>query len=88
MKAAVWDTYVKKKDGNTMHFDILVPDTMQDPDKVYGYGKKYLEKKGQSGQPLTATECRFCHVEQASQKVQDDIEKQGYSIIEMEGCED
>jgi len=26
MKVAVWDTYVTKKDGSVMHFDIIVPE--------------------------------------------------------------
>ena len=25
MNVAVWDTYVTKKDGNVMHFDIIAP---------------------------------------------------------------
>ena len=26
MQVAVWDTYVTKKDGSIMHFDIIAPD--------------------------------------------------------------
>ena len=30
MEVAVWDTYVKKKDGTVMHFDILAPSHQRD----------------------------------------------------------
>lgn len=29
MKVAVWDTYVKKKNGTIMNFDIMVPDSQK-----------------------------------------------------------
>jgi hypothetical protein len=86
MKVSVFDTYVIKKDGTTMHFDILVPENEKDELKIQFYGHAYLEEKGQGGQVLTSKECRFCHIEQASDKVLEDIRKRGYSIVEMEGC--
>jgi hypothetical protein len=30
MKVSVYDTYVTRKDGKVMHFDILVPDPLGD----------------------------------------------------------
>ena len=86
MKVAVWDTYVKKNDGSIMHFDILAPNEIRDTNIIYKYGKEYLKSKGQGGQPLTAKECRFCHVENIRPNWQDAIMKQGYFIIEMENC--
>ena len=86
MKIAVWDTYVKKQDGIIMHFDILVPDTMKDAKVVYGFGKHYLDSKRIISDSLTAKECRFCHIEQATDEMIKDIEAKGYSIIEMENC--
>ena len=86
MNIAVYDTYVTKKDGREMHFDILVPDTIKDVNVIYGYGKAYLKKKGQEGQPLTARECQFCHVEFCRPQWKTDIDSKGYHIIEMEGC--
>ena len=35
MKVAVWDTYVTKKDGTIMHFDILAPVEITDTTKIY-----------------------------------------------------
>lgn len=86
LKVSVYDTYVPKKEGGLMHFDILVDAKEKDLDKIYAYGKNYLQSKGQEGQPLTAKECRFCHVENARGPVEDSILAQGYYIIEMEGC--
>ena len=86
MEVAVWDTYVQKKDGSTMHFDIIVPNEVKDPSLIFGYGKTYLEQKGQEGQKLSSKECSYCHIEKATVEMQDSITKTGYYIIEMEGC--
>ena len=86
MKVAVWDTYVTKKDGSIMHFDILAPEEIKDTVVIYDYGKAYLKTIGQEGQPLTSKECRFCHVETLRPNWESDIKKQGYFIIEMENC--
>jgi hypothetical protein len=86
MKIAVYDTYVKKKDGAVMHFDILVPDTFKDTAKIHAFGHEYLATKGQEGQSLTAKECRFCHIEQADAEIEQSVKAKGYFIIEMQGC--
>ena len=39
---AVWDTYVPRKDGRVMHFDILVPAELKDTATIFGYGRQYL----------------------------------------------
>ena len=85
MECSVFDTYVTKKNGEIMHFDIIVPTDVQD-DQVYHYGREYLDMKQQSGQQLSATECRFCHIEKANTQVEAAILDQGYFILEMEGC--
>ena len=86
MKVAVWDTFVTKQDGTIMHFDIIAPEHIKDENTIHTFGKQYLQTKNQEGQPLTARECSFCHIEQASNEMLEAIEKQGYYIIEMEGC--
>ncbi|MBM3416270.1 MAG: DUF2024 family protein [Bacteroidetes bacterium] len=86
MKVAVYDTYVRKKDGRIMHFDILVPSQMSNLESIYSYGKEYRTGKGQAGQPLSARECRFCHIEKATDEMKRQITEKGYYILEMEGC--
>lgn len=86
MNIAVWDTYVTKKDGTRMHFDILVPDTLKEPEQIYDYGKRYLRSKGLPDLALEAEHCRFCHIEQLKPEWTLDLEQQGYVIFEMENC--
>ncbi len=87
MKVAVWDTYVTRDDGQRMHFDILVPSNMTDDDVIYNYGKTFLKSKPFKIGGLTSTECQFCHIEQATPDIVAQIEKEGYSIVEMENCD-
>jgi|SRR5690606_8428070 len=84
MKAAVWDTYVKKKNGDVMHFDIIVPDSLKDADTVYQYGKEYLALKNENESRLQMEECQFCHMEETSPEIRKVIEEKGYFILEMD----
>lgn len=86
MRVDVFDTYVVRKNGQLMNFDILVPEGV-DAHHVYRYGRAYLESKGEGNQSLTATECRLCHVEQATESVAIEIRKTGYCIVELHGCD-
>lgn len=86
MIIAVWDTYVMRSNGSTMHFDILVPNTMRDEQQIYEYGKAYLKTKAFATGEFNTKECTFCHFEEAKEKVIKDIEKNAYSILELENC--
>ena len=52
MECAVYDTYVKRKDGKTMHFDLVV-EASTPHEKAIEYGKQYLEDAGQADQKMT-----------------------------------
>jgi hypothetical protein len=86
MKIAVWDTYVTRKDGKVMHFDILVDENLKNENQIFEYGKAYLKKIMQEGQPLTSKECNFCHIDKAPDEVEQQIINSGFAIIEMENC--
>lgn len=86
MKIAVWDTYVTRKDGKIMHFDILVDENVNDAEQVYEYGKLYLKSLNEEGQTLSSKECRFCHIDKAPIEVENQVRENGFSIIEMENC--
>jgi hypothetical protein len=86
MQVAVWDTYVTKKDGSVMHFDIIAPDHIKEEEIIYTFGKDYLQSKNQENQPLTAKECSFCHIEKATDEMVLSIQQKGYYIIEMQNC--
>ena len=85
-KVNVWDTYVTKKNGQVMHFDIIAPVEIIDTNTIYDYGKAYLKSKNQEGQPLTSKQCRLCHIEHLRPEWEAEIAQKGYFIIEMEGC--
>lgn len=86
MQVAVWDTYVTKEDGTIMHFDIIVPNTVDDKAKIFTFGKEYLASKNQVSQSLSSKECRFCHIQQAPETMVEEIKRNGYFIYEMENC--
>ncbi|MGH1339600.1 MAG: DUF2024 family protein [Aureispira sp.] len=86
-KVNVWDTYVTRKDGKTMHFDIIAPVAIKDANIIHKYGQAYLKTKGQEGQDLSAKQCRLCHIEILQPAWEKQIDEKGYFIIEMEGCE-
>ncbi|MDT0555261.1 DUF2024 family protein [Patiriisocius hiemis] len=87
MKVSVWDTYIQREDGKVMHFDILVPSEVTDEEIIFGFGKKYLKTKPFTANHLKAKECRFCHIEQATEQIITSIENVGFHIIEMENCD-
>lgn len=84
MQVAVWDTYVKKRDGSTLHFDIIVPNEVQEPQQIFHFGKKYLAAVGEPDGKLETEECQFCHIEQPTEEMLDGIRQQGFYILEME----
>jgi hypothetical protein len=86
MKVAVWDTYVTRKDGKLMHFDIIAPEHVKDTALIYKYGREYIKSKGQEGQPLGSKECRLCHVRQLHPNWEASIKQKGYYILELENC--
>jgi len=85
MQCAVYDTYVEKEDGKTMHFDVIVEENTPH-EKAIEFGKQYLESVGQGGQRMTQEECQFCHIQEAPSVVERDISSRGYYIQKMEGC--
>jgi Domain of unknown function (DUF2024) len=85
MECAVYDTYVRKKDGKTMHFDVVV-EASTPHERAIEYGKQYLSIAGQNGQKMTQEECQFCHIQEAPSFVEKAIKQNGYWIQKMEGC--
>jgi hypothetical protein len=86
MNVAVWDTYVDRHDGRTMHFDILVK-TDTSFETVRQYGAEYLSDKDVIDDTLTTDECDFCHVEAASEETERAIDESGYAIVELNNCD-
>jgi len=55
----VFDTYVKAKDGRTMHFDVVTD--KKETEKAIAYAKEWLKTIGEENSTVTTNECRFCH---------------------------
>ena len=68
MDIHVYDTYVKAKDGHTMHFDVITD--VQDHDKAIEFAKQWLATIGEDGAKVTGEECQFCHTQGAPEPVE------------------
>ena len=86
MKVSVWDTYVKRDGDKIMHFDILVPRNLKKEENIFQFGATYLKSKPFKTGTLTSNECKFCHIEQASNTIIEAIKTNGFYIIEMQNC--
>jgi hypothetical protein len=85
MEVAIFDTYVKRREGGYMHFDIIVSaDTNYE--SVLTFGNDYLKSKSINMQSVSSRDCRFCHMEEVVPVWEKNILQQGYHIYEMEGC--
>lgn len=84
MDVHVYDTYVKAKDGHTMHFDVITD--KKDHDKAIEYAKQWLSTVGEGEAAVTMEECQFCHTQGAPEPVAQEIQKSGFFIQKMEGC--
>jgi hypothetical protein len=84
MKVHVYDTHIRTSKGNYYHFDVLVSDeTMH---QAIEFAQKYIKKLGLSEAEIKQNNCDFCHSEMANPDVQNEILKNGYYIIPMQGC--
>ena len=80
----VFDTYVKAKDGHTMHFDVITDNS--DLEKAINYAKEWLANIGEQDSKVTSEECRFCHTQSVPEDIEIEIMTSGYFISKMEGC--
>lgn len=85
MKISVFDTYVKAKDGHTMHFDVYAKET-EKIENALKFAKEWLKSIGEEKATVTQRECRFCHTQATTKEIENEIEKKGYYIYKMSGC--
>jgi len=84
MEIYVYDTYVKAKNGDTMHFDVY--SGVRDDAKAVEQAKQWLETIGEGDAVITSKECQFCHSQGAPPQVENEIKENGFFIQKMEGC--
>ena len=78
----VFDTYVKAKDGHTIHFDIITDNN--NIEKTISFAKKWLKSIKEESVKITTEECRFCHTQSVPKDVEIEIMTNGYFISKME----
>ncbi len=84
MNFYVFDTYVKAKDGHTIHFDVITDNN--NLEKAISFAKEWLKIINEDSAKITTDECRFCHTQSVSEDIEIEIMTNGYFISKMEGC--
>lgn len=84
MNFHVFDTYVKAKDGHTIHFDVITDNN--NTEKAISFAKEWLKTINEDSAKITTEECRFCHTQSVSEDVEIEIMTNGYFISKMDGC--
>ena len=84
MEFHVFDTYVKSKDGHTMHFDIVTD--KNDTEKAISFAKEWLKPIDEESSKVTTEECKFCHTQSVAEDIEIEIMTNGYFVSKMEGC--
>ncbi len=82
--AHVYDTYAKTPKGRTLHFDVVLG--QKDPDLALRYAKAWLASIGEQEAEVDLRTCVFCHSAEPPAELQEEISRNGYGIIKMEGC--
>lgn len=86
MEVSVYDTIYKRDNGELLKFDIIVPSSFKNLAKIYEYGNNVLKEENIIASNLiSADECNFCHMDVASEKINFDISKKGYSVFKHWG---
>jgi len=86
MKIDVYDTYATTINGDIIHFDVLLPNSDTNEEEAVNHAKTFIKQVGESIDTITLDRCNFCHTETANVTVKQKIEKEGYFILQMEGC--
>ena len=84
MNFHVFDTYVKSKEGHTIHFDVITDNN--DVEKAISFAKKWLKIINEESSKVTTEECKFCHTQSVPEDVEIEIMTNGYFISKLEGC--
>ena len=80
----VYDTYVKAKDGHTMHFDVVTD--KDDTEKAISFAKEWLKEIGEDSAIVCTEECKFCHTQSVPDDMEIEIMTNGYHIEKIDGC--
>lgn len=85
MKIDVYNSYATSQKGHEMHFDVLVK-AGTPAEKAHAYGQAWMTGIGENPQGFAQKRCNFCHSEETVGKIHDAVSRDGYYILQMEGC--
>ncbi len=85
MQIDVYDSYAQSRKGHIMHFDVFV-EKGTSKDKAFEYGCLWLKEIDENVDGFEQSRCNYCHTELSNPDVNDLIHKNGYYILQMEGC--
>ena len=80
----VFDTYVKSKNEQIMHFDIITD--KKEVEKAILFAKEWLHSINEENATVTTQECKFCHTQSVPEDIEIEIMTNGYFVSKMEGC--
>lgn len=86
MNVKIFDTHVRTHDGRYLHFDVLTDSG--DAERAGEFASTWLASRGVQAADISQSQCQFCHSEFASPAVAEAIEKQGYFILPLQGCQE
>ena len=85
MQTDVFDSYAAGRNGQLLHFDVLVP-AGTSAETALAAGRAFLEQLGEDPMRLEQSRCTFCHVETAPPEVAANIRATGHYILPLDGC--
>lgn len=81
----VFDTYAVGSKGRILHFDVVLEE--KSADRALACARDWLAAIGESEATVKQESCCFCHTSaDAPDDVRQDLARQGYAIIRLEGC--
>ncbi len=85
MRLQVYNTYAIRGNNQTMHFDVLMPEGSSARD-ARRHAADWLRQIGITDERFRLDSCMLCHTEEATPEFARDVQRQGYAILQMEGC--
>ncbi|KJY82939.1 hypothetical protein TW81_12115 [Vibrio galatheae] len=85
MSLHVYDTHTTTLEGKKLHFDVLLQ--QRDAQKAIDAAKAFLALRQLEVESLSSSDCQFCHTSEQFSELNEQVKKNGYAIITLEGFE-
>lgn len=84
MELEVYDTWARTVANDVMHFDVLVP--RGQGHRAIAFARQWLQQLGFRPESVRIEQCRFCHREEPGAEIQQHVQRQGFFVLQLEGC--